>query len=826
MYELNHEDELHDALERYEADRHFVRDLLGEVEEKLLPIQGALGEWRLKRIALFSELLDLFNREDANGLRLVVFGAFSSGKSALINALLGQRLVATGNLATTAVITEIRYGSADLPEPLLITYKEEREILQEIQELLQEEWDILSTLDRPLESNDPLTEGSLDRLLDLFKDASSLTQANLDQLAAYLEQHRHAPLGMEARQLTRWNNRRQYLHHIAHSIAGHARGSLLERLGKSAYAPLLELTHLTSDKHETFAIRSVRIAVPLDFLRGNVIIVDTPGLGSLYERHTEVSEGFVRSADVVLYVMTDRGVGEHDIKFIDMLAKRNRILNEDKVIYAVNMIDNVVREGETEAEIDAEIATHLDRIRQDLKRHGIQQPRLYAVSAECALYSLAALRGQPLSNKEKRLFRKMAIYFPDQADVPDPVINLRLSGIQTLRTALRTYLIENTGRLLRERTCSRIGMALNSVYEEIGEKEVAMQLTEKQWLVDLENWGREKEEVRRMERAAWYEIADTFREKGYARASGLVEELLSSLLRQLPENLYLATRKRRLLHALRYSLEKPVFAARNWFAETFDRGAMHKPLETGLEARFARAAQKSIREVVDQISFKERYEAITHELKASVEQVSRQKLRDIDDRIRGCKDASGLGPIMQGKGLADDPGYHRPFIPSQDIDLSLTLKGLALGGAIIGASGLAGFMITVPVDPIVSPIAGILSMLIVGSIVELSRDEEEVKDRLRQQVAQVIEERRPAMVENALSPLREYEAQMNRLFSLKIAERIEGFDEVLMNARNTLHRTREENEAKRAQLEQACIILVDAGSRCQTRLLPEAAAFG
>jgi ribosome biogenesis GTPase A len=52
---------------------------------------------------------------------LVVVGEFNSGKSAIINALLGQRVLEEGVIPTTTQIHQIRYGKT--PEPYSVTVR-------------------------------------------------------------------------------------------------------------------------------------------------------------------------------------------------------------------------------------------------------------------------------------------------------------------------------------------------------------------------------------------------------------------------------------------------------------------------------------------------------------------------------------------------------------------------------------------------------------------------------------------------------------------------------------------------------------------------------
>ena len=55
--------------------------------------------------------------------RIIVVGGFSRGKSSLINALLGEKLLPAKLTPTTALLTFIRYG--EVPEAILF-YKDER----------------------------------------------------------------------------------------------------------------------------------------------------------------------------------------------------------------------------------------------------------------------------------------------------------------------------------------------------------------------------------------------------------------------------------------------------------------------------------------------------------------------------------------------------------------------------------------------------------------------------------------------------------------------------------------------------------------------------
>lgn len=60
--------------------------------------------------SLFRQIYNLRQQLMNDTFKVTVIGNFKSGKSTLINALLGQEILPANALPTTAVITEIKYG--------------------------------------------------------------------------------------------------------------------------------------------------------------------------------------------------------------------------------------------------------------------------------------------------------------------------------------------------------------------------------------------------------------------------------------------------------------------------------------------------------------------------------------------------------------------------------------------------------------------------------------------------------------------------------------------------------------------------------------------
>lgn len=112
--------------ERVREWRRTEREALRLLQDTLLQVQADLQDRKALEDSL-AQLDDLF--------LLVVVGEFNAGKSALINALLGQRLLAEGVTPTTTQVQVLRYGPEPQIRPLapeLVEHLLPAELLREL----------------------------------------------------------------------------------------------------------------------------------------------------------------------------------------------------------------------------------------------------------------------------------------------------------------------------------------------------------------------------------------------------------------------------------------------------------------------------------------------------------------------------------------------------------------------------------------------------------------------------------------------------------------------------------------------------------------------
>lgn len=67
-------------------------------------------------------------------------------------------------------------------------------------------------------------------------------------------------------------------------------------------------------------VRWIEVDIPIKFLPPGVTLLDTPGMGSLYAAHTQITQRFVPYADAVIYVLdSSQPLGQPDLDFVEQL---------------------------------------------------------------------------------------------------------------------------------------------------------------------------------------------------------------------------------------------------------------------------------------------------------------------------------------------------------------------------------------------------------------------------------------------------------------------------------------------------------------------------
>ncbi|KOR13652.1 dynamin family protein [Staphylococcus carnosus] len=257
----------------------------------------------IEPVPLFQQTKDDLNaaieRMDQQIVKIGVFGTFSAGKSSLINALLGDNYLVSSPNPTTAATTELSYGDSSA-----ITLKKEEQLLSELNQLVETQQFHFDNLNDFKDTDTTALKNSLK------KEQLAFVNAVKSQLDLYQDMLKDG---------------------LTHDIN---QDEVKKWSAEDAYAAFVETVHLK---------------LPIDWLK-NKIIVDSLGLYSNNQRHSNETEKIITSSDLILYVSYfNHSFTDNDKAFIEYMKEMNQ-LNENQTF---KMIINAVDLAESQSDLEA-----------------------------------------------------------------------------------------------------------------------------------------------------------------------------------------------------------------------------------------------------------------------------------------------------------------------------------------------------------------------------------------------------------------------------------------------------------------------------------------
>ena len=169
----------------------------------------------------------------------------------------------------------------------------------------------------------------------------------------------------------------------------------------------LYVTEKENPKNEK-EVKFVRVVHPANILKKGIILVDTPGVGSLYESNTDVTYGFLPRVDAGVFLLTvDPPLSREEIAFL-----KDVYPHVERIFFVLNKVDYVDQE-----DIDEVLDFSAGNLKEALGSNHIP---IYPLSAKMALNG--RIQG-------------------DQALVGD-------SGIEVLERALEDFLLKEKGSIV------------------------------------------------------------------------------------------------------------------------------------------------------------------------------------------------------------------------------------------------------------------------------------------------------------------------------------------------------------------------------------------
>jgi GTPase SAR1 family protein len=187
-------------------------------------------------------------------------------------------------------------------------------------------------------------------------------------------------------------------------------------------------------------VAEVEVFFPAPRLKGGLCLVDTPGIGSIFEHNTQVSYEFVPRADAAIFVFSpDAPLSQVELEFLHHLRA-----HVEKIFFVMNKSDQVT---------EAECAEILDFVRQAIRE---QVP-----SGELRFFAVSARQGLDAERDGDRS-------------------KLDSSALPGLLGTLDHFLSTHGGEMLIRSTCSALRRLISNelLGYEIEERAVAASATE------------------------------------------------------------------------------------------------------------------------------------------------------------------------------------------------------------------------------------------------------------------------------------------------------------------------------------------------------------
>jgi len=243
----------------------------------------------------YTRLMQQLSRIHNDVTRIVVFGAFSAGKSSLINALLGEKKLVSSPNPTTAAITEISYGHQH-------TMK-----FKTVDMLLGE----LNKIGRTV----GIYEETIAGWLKIYDNEQPVLDHQYKKFIHALKEN--------------YNQYSQYV--MTGDVIDINEDDVVKFTAVDAHSAFVDRIYLQYDN---------------EFLRDKIII-DSPGIGSTNMRHTNETTEIIADSDLLIYVSYFNHVfTESDKAFISYLNELQILSEDSETFYVVNAIDLARNEQE------------------------------------------------------------------------------------------------------------------------------------------------------------------------------------------------------------------------------------------------------------------------------------------------------------------------------------------------------------------------------------------------------------------------------------------------------------------------------------------------
>ena len=140
-------------------------------------------------------------------------------------------------------------------------------------------------------------------------------------------------------------------------------------------------------------VHEVILTYPSPYLKDGVRLIDTPGVGSIYQHNTDVAYQYLPKSDAALFLLSvDQPMSKAELDFLKDVKEYS-----NKIFFVLNKAD-YLRENDLKESIEFS--------RNGLKEAMSSEVKLFPVSARLALEGTAAKSGEQIEKSMLPLFSK------------------------------------------------------------------------------------------------------------------------------------------------------------------------------------------------------------------------------------------------------------------------------------------------------------------------------------------------------------------------------------------------------------------------------------
>lgn len=376
-------------------------------------------------------------RMDGQQYTIALFGAFSAGKSSFANALLGDSVLPVSPHPTTAAINHVLPPTAEHPHgTVLVVCKNEAQVLNDINQALE----IAEQQVRSIEELGVLLDAH-EQHVQQAKEAEQEEDSVEDGGAENEDEEQRDPLELL---------RDEQLYFLQAVYRGWPQ--MHKGLGTERAVTLDELQPFVAVEEQACFVERVLLYYDSPLARQGVILIDTPGAGSMNARHTDVAFSHIKHADAVVFVTYyNHAFSRADREFLIQLGRVKEYFAKDKMFFIVNASDLAA----TEEEVN-EVLAHVER---NLLACGIRNARLYPVSSQVGMLSARQAQGT-LTDEEEVLYRKLTGVAPDAALLA-PEAGRFFSGVSLFEEDFRFFVANELAAAAARAAYEEVGRALH-----------------------------------------------------------------------------------------------------------------------------------------------------------------------------------------------------------------------------------------------------------------------------------------------------------------------------------------------------------------------------